>query len=286
MLKKFKAKRNIRKDLVVKYIGIIIIMIFVIKMFMNLFLYIPPSFTFSNKKIYSIKKYFFDNTVNNPLKMLGVKTYTKEDTIELKYQVNKLKSKKYSIYIYNTHQKEEYLGNKTVLDASKYMANKLNNININTLVEQNNIIEFMRINNMSYEYSYNASRYYIKNNLKNNYDLIIDLHRDSLDKNAVTLVTKNKKYAKVLFVIGGENKSYKYNYKVAQSINNKIKKKYPKLTRGIIIKSGKGVNGVYNQDLAKNIILIEIGSNKSNYDEVKNTIDLIVPIIGDYLNEI
>ena len=292
MLKRFKAKKNIRKDLIIKYIGIVFLLLFIIKFFMNMFLAIPPTITFSNKKLYSIKKYFFDSPINEPLKLLGINKIEKEEIIPLKYSINNIDAKEdimdikqYNIYIYNTHQKESYIDKKTVLDASKYIKNISSKYNINVDIELNDITEFMRVNNMSYEYSYKASRYYIKNVLKKKYDLLIDLHRDSLDKKAVTLTNKNKSYSKILFVIGGENKNYKYNYKIANEINNRIKKKYPKLTRGIIIKSGKGVDGVYNQDLAHNIILIEIGSDKSSFNEVKNTIDLIVPIIGDYLNE-
>ena len=65
----------------------------------------------------------------------------------------------------------------------------------------------------------------------------------------------------------------------------KIKNKYPTLTRGVLEKEGKNVNGIYNQDLGSNIMLIEVGGNYNNIEEVMNTIDLIVPIIGDYINE-
>ena len=64
-----------------------------------------------------------------------------------------------------------------------------------------------------------------------------------------------------------------------------IKEKYPNLTRGILTKGGKGVNGIYNQDLNSNMVLIEIGSNESTIDEVLNTIDLLAHIIGEYVNE-
>ena len=80
-----------------------------------------------------------------------------------------------------------------------------------------------------------------------------------------------------------KNKNYKKNYSVAKKINTLIEKKYPNLTRGILIQSGENVNGIYNQDLAPNIILIELGGNYNSYTEVKNTIDLITPIIGEYL---
>ena len=38
----------------------------------------------------------------------------------------------------------------------------------------------------------------------------IDIHRDSLTKDKTTVVIDDKEYAKVLFIVGLENKNYKY----------------------------------------------------------------------------
>ena len=65
-----------------------------------------------------------------------------------------------------------------------------------------------------------------------------------------------------------------------------IKEKYPSLTRGVLTKGGKGVNGIYNQDLNPNMILLEIGSQNNTIDEVLNTIELLAPIIAEYVNEV
>ena len=89
----------------------------------------------------------------------------------------------------------------------------------------------------------------------------------------------------IMFVVGMEHAKYKVNYNLATTLNNLIKKKYPTLTRGVILKSGKNVNGIYNQNLSSNIILIELGGNYNTYDEVNNTIGLITKIIGEYLYE-
>ena len=71
----------------------------------------------------------------------------------------------------------------------------------------------------------------------------------------------------------------------SDEINDKINSKYPDLSRGVLQKEGYGVNGVYNQDLASNVILIELGGDKNNLEEVENTIDILVEIIGEYVNE-
>ena len=45
------------------------------------------------------------------------------------------------------------------------------------------------------------------------------------------------------------------------------------------------MNGVYNQDLGDNIILLEVGGNESTINEVANTLDLIGNVIVKKLGE-
>jgi len=111
------------------------------------------------------------------------------------------------------------------------------------------------------------------------------LHRDAIKKNASTITINNKKYAKVLFVVGLEHKNYKKNLSVVTEINNILNQKYPKLSRGIMKKEGKNVNGIYNQDLNKNIVLIELGGMENNLDEIMNTCIALSEVIEKYLED-
>ena len=52
-----------------------------------------------------------------------------------------------------------------------------------------------------------------------------------------------------------------------------------------MLKSGENVNGKYNQDLSNKMILIEVGSNTNNIEEVTNTLEILSEIIGEYINE-
>ena len=170
--------------------------------------------------------------------------------------------------------------------ASYLLKEELNKAGIPTIVESSNITEYIKQNNLKYYQSYDASRYYAEKVVKDNQnlDLVIDLHRDAIEKNASTVTINDKEYAKLLFVIGMEHENYESNLEVATAINNIIKEKYPTLTRGIITKSGKNVNGIYNQDLNPNSILIECGGYKNSFSEVVNTINLLSQIIKEYLN--
>lgn len=211
---------------------------------------------------------------------------------EYVYDPNPAQINEPKVYIYNTHQLESYDNTDynditpNVLMASYLLKEELNKAGIPTIVESSNITEYIKQNNLKYYQSYDASRYYAEKVVKDNQnlDLVIDLHRDAVEKNASTVTISDKEYAKVLFVVGMEHENYESNLEVATAINNIIKEKYPTLTRGIITKSGKNVNGIYNQDLNPNSILIECGGYKNSFSEVVNTINLLSQIIKEYLN--
>lgn len=233
--------------------------------------------------------------INDPLVILEDNFHVNaEITPKMKLMSNK-KQKKPEVYIYNTHQKEAYAGkglkeyNITpgVLMASYLMQAKLGEKDINALVLEDDITEYMNLNNMNYASSYKASRNFVSNAIKANPNLklILDIHRDSISKDKSTVSINGKSYAKIIFVVGKEHKNANANLANATKLNNMIKAKYPTLTRGVLEKSGKNVNGIYNQDLSDKAMLLEIGGPDNTIDEVLNTINAIAPIIGEYINE-
>lgn len=199
------------------------------------------------------------------------------------------------IYIYNSHQLENYstkhleIYNITpnVMMASYLLKEKLNKLSIPSIAEDANIIEFMKINNWRHQDSYKASRFYIIDALNKykNLDLIVDIHRDDLTKEASTVTINNKKYANVLFVVGLEHPKYEENLKLANKINNLIKVKYPNLSRGVLTKKGSGVDGIYNQDLSPKMILLELGGQNNTIDEVLNTTEVLSTIFKEIVGD-
>jgi len=197
------------------------------------------------------------------------------------------------VYIYNTHQGETY-NNKnleaynitpSVMMASYLLKEKLNNLNIPTVAEEGNILEFIRINNWQHQDSYKASRFFIIDafNKYSNLDLIIDIHRDALTKSASTITIDGKNYAKVLFVVGLDHDNYQANLDLSNKLSTLINSSYSNLSRGVIEKSGEGVDGIYNQDLSQKMVLIEIGGQENTIDEVLNTVDALSLVIKNYL---
>ncbi len=63
--------------------------------------------------------------------------------------------------------------------------------------------------------------------------------------------------------------------KIARAINSYIDENYYGLSRGIFPKYKKDGDGVYNQDLSKNAMLIEVGGVDNTLDELYNTIDVL-----------
>lgn len=242
-------------------------------------------------------KTILESTLNYNTKNMGI-SYTASDDIystnsEYIEDINKEEISDPVVYIYNTHQLEEYNSNNleeynikpNVLMASYILREYLNKNNIDTVVETADITDFLNVNGWSYSKSYNASRYYLDEAIKKypNLKLIIDLHRDAIEYNASTITIGDKKYAKVLFVVGLDYENYQPNLDLANTLSNIINSKYPNLSRGILTKTGKGVNGVYNQDAKSNIVLIECGGYQNNIEEVMNTMIALSDIIKTYL---
>ena len=239
--------------------------------------------------------------VNKPVSILENTFHFKSNEAPMAYVKNPKLEKVQSlnvnpsVYIYNTHQSEAYAGEALegynikpgVMMASYLLQEKLADQNIKAEIMEDNITDYLNLNNMKYSKSYSASRKFLQDALNkySDYKLIIDLHRDSISKEKSTTIINNKSCVKISFVVGKDHTGYEANLNKVTQLNNKIKDKYPELTRGIITKGGAGSNGIYNQDLSPNIILIEMGGPENTIDEVLNTIDLLAPIIGEYINE-
>ena len=197
------------------------------------------------------------------------------------------------IYIYNSHQLENYNSENldiygitpNVLMASYLLKEKLNSRGLSTIVETTNMSEFLSLNGWDHSGSYKASRVFIldKKNKYSSLEYFIDIHRDSVGKKVSTVNIGGKSYARILFVVGLEHNNYASNLKTMESINNLFNKYYPGLSRGVYKKEGAGVNGIYNQDISPNSILIEVGGVDNNIDEVLNTTEAISNILYYYI---
>ena len=246
---------------------------------------------------FSNDNYIFEKIISktidytNPLKKMN-KTYTsylsesKEVITEQKQPV---------IYLYNTHQNEEYASsnyaefsiNPTVIMNNYILEDIFNKQGYSTLVEERSVTEILKKNNWPGYNSYKASRIFLDDSISKYPSLkyFIDIHRDSLGKDKTTIKIGNNSYAKVLFIVGLENKDYLKNLEFTEKIDNKLKEYYPGLSKGIYKKSGPGVNGVYNQDFNEKTILIEVGGYDNTTTEVLNTDLALARCFLEVINE-
>ena len=234
----------------------------------------------------------------SPLTFLNrdYKGLTSNEVVKLKKNETnkKIETKKENptIYIYNTHQTEEYKStsfleysvNPNVLMASYILEEQLSNKGNVVLVEEESVSKLRTTLGLNYAGSYKVTRSMMENAKKNNPTLkyYIDLHRDSLTHDKTTLTVDGKSYAKILFIVGLENSNYQENLDFTNKISDLLNQKVKGLSKGIYKKEGPLVNGVYNQDFSNRVILIELGGNENTIDEVYRS--LIV--LGEVLDEV
>ena len=199
------------------------------------------------------------------------------------------------VYIYNTHQLEEYAVSSaqpynitpTVMMVSYILREKLNDRGIPSIVEERDVKAVLTKNKWSYAASYRVTRNFMQDAKQKNPTLqyFIDIHRDSVSKSISTAVINDKSFAKILFIVGLDHKEYKHNLAITTRLNEILETNYPGISRGIYKKSGTGVNGIYNQDISPNAILIEVGGEKNLIDEVFNTTEAIAKALSIYIGE-
>ena len=194
------------------------------------------------------------------------------------------------VYIYNSHDTEKYslpfISDYSIVPTvkhSSYMLKEhLNKLGISSTVESRSINSYLKKHNLNYYGCYDASRSYIKEALKKyDYKILLDIHRDSVKRKYTLFTYKDKKYAKVLFVLTTKHKDYKKNEKFVNYLNNYINKKYKGLSRGIM----KRKDVIFNQDLSNNAILIEVGGIDNTIEELNNTLSVISEALYEYIKE-
>lgn len=201
----------------------------------------------------------------------------------------------FDVLIYFTHSHETYkpfveseTGTVAVYDSSSNLFSMQDMIKnyfqlngLTTSILDVDIQGVMKQNGIPFHKAYDTARKYVAKELEQNkYDLILDIHRDSVDGEATTLTHNNVTYAKIAFVIGAEHPNYQSNLAYANSLSASLNKIIPGISRGALIKKGEGVNGVYNQDLSKELLVLELGGIDNTEDEVYRTISILAQAIS------
>ena len=281
MSRRFKRKLKLRKN-ISNYLNLIIIL-FILIFMQNSKILKQVISTNANRYV---KKTYVKN-----INRLKSKTGTSMNNDEI-FLVKEEKDSKPLIYIYNTHQTEAYqnssdLFTPTVVHAAKYLSELFNQNGLPSIFENRSINEILSAYNLSYGSSYKVSRMYLEEEYKKNNTLkyFFDIHRDAGSHSYTTICISDKCYAKILFLIGLENPNYLENQKYAEELNKRLNSKVDGISKGILQKQGKNVNGVYNQDFSSRTILIELGGENNTLDEVYNTLNILSEVLIEYIKE-
>ncbi len=261
---------------------------YILKLFSNIDINSPETFlTFNNNRSSSkkeVKEEYVKEDNYNPDDYSNITSYI---TVE-----NDIKEP--ILYLYNTHQLETYsnlgLNNNmvpNVMMASSLLKDKLNKQGIKTVFEDTNLFNFISEMGLPKDELYGGSRVFISN-AKEKYPTLkyyIDIHRDSVNKDISTINIDNKNYARILFVLGITNPKYKENSVMMYRLSEIINTKYPKLSRGVYEVDIPDWPEIYNQDLDKNVILIELGAKDNTMNEVINSVEVLSNAISEYIKE-
>lgn len=190
------------------------------------------------------------------------------------------------IYIYNTHQTEEYRTienynlTPTVHTAAYILKDMLREYNINVIVEDSDLKTDLNNMGLSYNDAYTVSRNWLEKLNNETLDLYIDLHRDSVQYEYSNIKVNGEDYAKIMFVVG-MNHDYENNMKVVDKLLKEVESINKSISRGKYLRK----TAIFNQDFNKNCVLIELGGPESTYESISNSLRVLALAIKNYLGE-
>lgn len=202
------------------------------------------------------------------------------------------------VYIYHTHNRESWknvAANKSgssVDDAKTNitlvgleLGQILQQKGISAITANDDIAGRLVLKNLSFAQAYSESRKTIQEAMKTTPSLsyFFDIHRDADVPYSQTTATINgKTYARIMFVIGTGNPNYADNAAFAEELNQLLEKKYPGLSRGVLVKNAHQGNGEYNQSLSPHSLLLEFGGVNNTLEENKRTAAAFADIFAEY----
>src|SRR5690625_3525778 len=203
-----------------------------------------------------------------------------------------------TVFIYNTHNRESFLPHlDNVSDPSSAFHSELNvsliseelkkslaDYGIGSLVDQTDFSQVLHDKGWDYWQSYQASRPIVEEVVNQNKQVnyIFDIHRDSRRKDDTTVTINAQDYAQLFFVIGADFEENEKNAQLATALHQQLDEAYPGISRGVAEMGGSGRNGVYNQDISANAILIEFGGVDNTLEELYRTVAAFAQVLSEY----
>ena len=126
---------------------------------------------------------------------------------------------------------------------------------------------------LKYNQLYTISRRHINDTFAEHggFDLVIDLHRDSAPRSASVFENDGVTYAKMMFVVGMKSSNAAHVMAHSRQLTDKINQVMPGIMRSVFERQS-----VYNQDMAENMVLLELGTDQNSTEEVRNSLRILV----------
>lgn len=202
------------------------------------------------------------------------------------------------VYVYFSHNRESYLpylkgvtnpnlayhSQINVTKIGDQLKTSLEDRGIGTVIDKTDVMGNLTKKGLKMPSAYKESGSVVQAAMTSNRDLayLIDIHRDAKRKDQTTVTINGKPYAKLSFIIGGNNPNYEKNAGLATDLHNLLQSKYKGLSWGVKIQNGAGHNGVYNQNLSDKAILIEFGGVDNTFEELNNSADALADVFSEY----
>lgn len=207
------------------------------------------------------------------------------NTFDEKYKM-KAQHNKPQVLIYHSHTAESYIPygpsntdlSKSIAAVGEELAGELRKYGVNVIADKT-------VHDTNYLKSYTRSGETFDNYLKQygDFDMIIDLHRDSVEnKDVLTTKENGVNVAKTMFVMANQNPHYSKNIALVNSLIGISNRVFPKLMRNTY--EYEIGTRYFNQNKSNNAVLIEVGSHVNTLGEAKNSGKCLARIIAEYLS--
>ncbi|MFB1080609.1 stage II sporulation protein P [Jeotgalibacillus sp. JSM ZJ347] len=203
------------------------------------------------------------------------------------------------VFIYFTHSRESFLpylpdtqdpnlahhSKVNITQTGQYFKQFFHQKGIPVKVDSTDVMAKLKESGKDYWQAYDASKNIVQEAMSTNdtLDYFIDVHRDSVRREATTLEVENNTYAKVAFVVGGEHQGSKENALLAEELHKRLNDLVPGISRGVYIKKGEHTNGKFNQDLSPRSILLELGGVDNTFKELEATAEIFTQAMSEYM---
>lgn len=219
----------------------------------------------------------------------GEKTETVEDVVVTEEKTVVAEAGEPRVLIVHTHATESYLpsseGNfhrkdeeNTVRDVGNVLEETLEAKGIG-VVHDKTLHDYPSYND-SYSRSYGTTQALLQK--YPTVECVIDLHRDAMSSTApaATVSIDGKTCAKYSYVIGTGTATYGSNKAFVNELNGVASSKYSGFTGGVIERGY-----AYNQGLSSKYLLVEIGFNRNQIEDCRNTAEIFGNILAEALSE-